>query len=81
MVIGIYFGVLSPVEGKPVGLTVPIILIFSIVGILGSYGVAWFGIRVNTYANSRTAFASLTGRPYDIHAAMSASRASWVLTP
>lgn len=68
IVIGIYFGVLSPVEGKPVGLTVPIILVFSIVGILGSYGVAWFGIRVNTYANSRTAFASLTGRPYDIHA-------------
>ena len=40
------------------------ILIFSVIGILGSYGVAWFGIRVNTYANSRTAFASLTGNAY-----------------
>ncbi len=40
------------------------ILIFSVIGILGSYGVAWFGIRVNTYANSRTAFASLTGKAY-----------------
>src|SRR5215467_13531035 len=41
-----------------------IILVFSIIGILGSYMVAWFGIRVNTFANSRTAFASLAGRPY-----------------
>ena len=41
---------------------VVIILLFSVVGILGSYGVAWFGIRVNTYANSRTAFASLDGQ-------------------
>ncbi len=40
------------------------ILIFSVIGILGSYGVAWFGIRVNTFANSRTAFASLTGKAY-----------------
>ena len=43
---------------------VVIILIFSIIGILGSYSVAWFGIRVNTFANSRTAFASLRGKPY-----------------
>jgi len=43
---------------------VVIIIVFSIVGILGSYGVAWFGIRINTYANSRTAFASLGGKPY-----------------
>ena len=43
---------------------VGIILAFSVIGILGSYLVAWFGIRVNTYANSRTAFASLTGRAY-----------------
>ncbi len=41
-----------------------IIVIFSIVGILGSYSVAWFGIRINTYANSRTAFAGLRGLPY-----------------
>jgi K(+)-stimulated pyrophosphate-energized sodium pump len=40
------------------------ILVFSVIGILGSYGVAWFGIRVNTFANSRTAFASLTGKAY-----------------
>ncbi|MBY0263305.1 MAG: sodium/proton-translocating pyrophosphatase, partial [Phycisphaerales bacterium] len=46
-----------------------IILFFSLVGIAGSYGVAWFGIRVNTFANSRAAFASLRGKPwpcYDI---------------
>jgi K(+)-stimulated pyrophosphate-energized sodium pump len=40
------------------------ILGFSLVGIAGSYGVAWFGIRVNTFANSRTAFASLRGKPF-----------------
>ena len=44
-----------------------IILLFSLVGIAGSYGVAWFGIRVNTFANSRTAFASLRGKPYPIY--------------
>jgi len=64
IVIGVYFGALSDFSaGKVI-----IILLFSILGILGSYGVAWFGIRVNTYANSRTAFASLRGKPYDIHA-------------
>src|SRR5437868_6503556 len=63
-----YFGVLRPVPGHPVALTVPMILFFSLVGIAGSYGVAWFGIRVNTFANSRTAFASLEGRPYPIYA-------------
>ncbi len=46
---------------------VAIILAFSVVGIAGSYGVAWFGIRVNTFANSRTSFASLRGLPYPIH--------------
>jgi K(+)-stimulated pyrophosphate-energized sodium pump len=45
----------------------PIILAFSLIGIAGSYGVAWFGIRVNTFANSRTAFASLRGKPYPIY--------------
>ncbi len=64
IVIGVYFGALSGYSATKV----TIILLFSIVGILGSYGVAWFGIRVNTYANSRTAFASLRGKPYDIHA-------------
>ena len=41
-----------------------VILFFSIIGILGSVAVAWFGIRINTFANSRTAFASLGGKPY-----------------
>src|SRR5260221_10686897 len=63
-----YFGVLRPVPGKPIALTVPMILLFSLIGILGSYGVAWFGIRVNTFANSRTAFASLEGKPFPIYA-------------
>src|SRR6202163_650345 len=44
------------------------ILIFSLVGIAGSYGVAWFGIRVNTFANSRSAFASLRGKPFPTYA-------------
>jgi K(+)-stimulated pyrophosphate-energized sodium pump len=64
VVIVLYFGWLAPVPGKPISTTLPIILAFSIVGIAGSYGVAWFGIRVNTFANSRTAFASLRGKPY-----------------
>ena len=38
--------------------------LFSLVGIAGSYGVAWFGIRINTFANSRAAFASLRGLPF-----------------
>src|SRR6266568_1442890 len=67
VIIGLYFGWLAPVPGKSVGVTLPIILLFSIVGIAGSYGVAWFGIRVNTFANSRTAFAGLAGKPYPIY--------------
>ena len=67
VIILLYFGVLAPVPGKPVTTTLPIILLFSVVGIAGSYGVAWFGIRVNTFANSRTAFASLGGKPYPIY--------------
>lgn len=43
-----------------------VILVCSILGILGSYGVAWFGMRINTRANSRAAFASLTGKPVDV---------------
>src|SRR4051812_48896904 len=68
VVIGLYFGKLAPTPGHPVAQTVLIILAFSIVGILGSYGVAWFGIRINTFANSRTAFAGLRGKPYPIYA-------------
>jgi K(+)-stimulated pyrophosphate-energized sodium pump len=48
--------------------TVGVILSFSLVGIAGSVGVAWFGIRVNTFANSRMAFSSLRARPYPLHA-------------
>jgi K(+)-stimulated pyrophosphate-energized sodium pump len=64
VIIALYFGWLAPVPGKSVGVTLPIILLFSLVGIAGSYGVAWFGIRVNTFANSRVAFAGLKGKPY-----------------
>jgi K(+)-stimulated pyrophosphate-energized sodium pump len=64
VVIALYFGVLAPVPNKPIWITLPVILFFSLVGIAGSYGVAWFGIRVNTFANSRTAFAGLRGKPY-----------------
>ncbi len=46
--------------------TVVLILFFSIIGMGGSYAVAWYGIRVNTYANSRTAFAALRGQPWDV---------------
>src|SRR5208337_3352600 len=46
VIIALYFGWLKPVPGKSVALTLPIILLFSLVGIAGSYGVAWFGIRV-----------------------------------
>ena len=71
----IYFGFLAETvndngtvtHGFP-AFKVVVILLFSLVGIVGSYGVAWFGIRVNTFANSRTAFASLGGRPYPIYA-------------
>jgi K(+)-stimulated pyrophosphate-energized sodium pump len=49
-------------------LKVLVILLFSLVGIAGSCGVAWFGIRVNTFANSRTAFAALRGRPFPTYA-------------
>jgi K(+)-stimulated pyrophosphate-energized sodium pump len=60
----VYFGVLlhfAPIK-------VVIILLASLVGIGGSYGVAWFGIRINTFANSRSAFASLRGKPYPTYA-------------
>src|SRR6266498_4084405 len=63
VIIVLYFGVLLKLEA----VRVIIILFFSLVGIAGSYGVAWFGIRVNTFANSRTAFASLGGKPFPIY--------------
>ncbi|MBI2683578.1 MAG: sodium-translocating pyrophosphatase [Acidobacteriales bacterium] len=64
VIITLYFGALLKFEATRVA----IILLFSVVGIAGSYGVAWFGIRVNTFANSRTAFASLEGKPYPLYA-------------
>lgn len=57
-----YFGFLEHFEAGKVAL----ILMWSVLGILGSYGVAWFGIRINTYANSRTAFSSLASKPYPV---------------
>ena len=65
VIIVLYFGWLAPVE--PIAVTLPIILLFSLFGMAGSYGVAWFGIRVNTFANSRTAFASLRGKPFPVY--------------
>jgi K(+)-stimulated pyrophosphate-energized sodium pump len=60
-----YFGWMKPIgEGSTVFANVAIIVAFSLVGIAGSYGVAWFGIRINTFANSRSAFASLRGKPW-----------------
>jgi K(+)-stimulated pyrophosphate-energized sodium pump len=72
----VYFGRLAatvdPVTGAEVHgfppFKVGVILLFSLIGIGGSYGVAWFGIRVNTFANSRAAFAGLRGQPYPIYA-------------
>ena len=63
-IIVLYFGALLHFEASKV----VIILLFSLIGIAGSYGVAWFGIRINTFANSRTAFASLGGKPYPVYA-------------
>jgi K(+)-stimulated pyrophosphate-energized sodium pump len=65
VIIVLYFGWLAPVH--PTAVTLPIILLFSLFGMAGSYGVAWFGIRVNTFANSRTAFASLRGKPFPVY--------------
>ncbi len=56
-----FFGLL----GKPITVVMQV-LMFSIIGMGGSYAVAWYGIRINTYANARTAFASLKGRPLDV---------------
>jgi K(+)-stimulated pyrophosphate-energized sodium pump len=64
VVIVVYFGWLRAFE--PV--KVAVIVAFSLVGIAGSYCVAWFGIRVNTFANSRSAFASLGGKPFPTYA-------------
>src|SRR5438477_10744532 len=60
----LYFGVLLKMEA----VKVVVILLFSLIGIGGSYGVAWFGMRINTFANSRTAFASLGGKAFPVYA-------------
>jgi K(+)-stimulated pyrophosphate-energized sodium pump len=71
IIVAVYFGSLAATVDASGAATrgfppvkVGIILLFSLVGIAGSYGVAWFGIRVNTFANSRTAFAALRGKPF-----------------
>src|SRR3984893_3357331 len=64
VIVTFYFGVLQHFSGQQVA----IILFFSLVGIGGSYGVAWFGMRINTFANSRTAFASLRGLAFPVYA-------------
>lgn len=64
VIIFVYFAVL---RAEPLA-KVLIVLLFSLIGIAGSYGVAWFGIRINTLANSRAAFASLRGMPYPVYA-------------
>ena len=62
-VIVVYYGFLVELPwGK-----VAIVIAFSLIGMAGSYSVAWFGIRVNTFANARTAFASLAGKPLPVH--------------
>src|SRR5262245_35891028 len=63
LIIVLYFGILLRLEP----MRVLIILLFSLIGIGGSYGVAWFGMRINTFANSRTAFASLAGKPLPVY--------------
>ncbi len=63
-VIVFYFGALRDMSAVKVA----VILLCSVIGILGSVGVAWFGIRVNTFANSRSAFASLKGKPFPTYA-------------
>jgi K(+)-stimulated pyrophosphate-energized sodium pump len=64
VIILFYFGYFEHFDA----VKVIVILLFSVIGIAGSYSVAWYGIRVNTFANSRTAFASLRGNPYPCYA-------------
>ncbi len=63
-VIFIYFGFLNTTGGWG---RVFIVLLFAVIGMAGSYGIAWYGIRLNTFANSRTSFASLKGKPFDVY--------------
>ncbi len=63
-VIFVYFGFLNTTGGWG---RVVIVLLFAIIGMAGSYAIAWYGIRLNTFANSRTSFASLKGKPFDVY--------------
>ena len=65
LIAGCIFFYFKILQGKPMN-DVLVILVASVLGILGSYGVAWFGIRINTTSNSRTAFAALKGTPVDV---------------
>jgi len=69
-VLVIYFGFLATDDNGAhfAPIKVATILIFSLIGIAGSASVAWFGMRINTFANSRTALASLAGKPYPVYA-------------
>jgi K(+)-stimulated pyrophosphate-energized sodium pump len=60
----VYFGFLNTTGGWG---RVVIVLLFAVIGMAGSYGIAWYGIRLNTFANSRTSFAALEGKPYKVH--------------
>ena len=72
VIIIFYFGYFQHLEP----IRVIVILLFSVLGIAGSYSVAWYGIRVNTFANSRTAFASLRGFPFPCYQIPQIGRAS-----
>ncbi|MBK5267668.1 MAG: sodium-translocating pyrophosphatase, partial [Acidimicrobiia bacterium] len=63
-VIFVYFGFLNTTGGWG---RVVIVLLFAIIGMAGSYGIAWYGIRLNTFANSRTSFAALEGKPFKVY--------------
>ncbi|MGC3954178.1 MAG: sodium-translocating pyrophosphatase [Propionicimonas sp.] len=63
-VIFVYFGFLNTTGGWG---RVFIVLLFAVIGMAGSYAIAWYGIRLNTFANSRTSFASLKGKPFDVY--------------
>ncbi|MGD0597263.1 MAG: sodium-translocating pyrophosphatase [Sedimentisphaerales bacterium] len=63
VIIWVYFHLLREMPNA----TVAIILVCSLIGIAGSYTVAWFGMRINTFANSRSAFASLKGKPFPVY--------------
>ena len=69
LILEVFIGVIMVAYFSLIGLEawkIGIVLLFSLVGIAGSYGVAWYGIRINTLANSRTAFASLRGEAFPV---------------